>query len=409
MSRAIFAIGLDIGSGSIKGICASKKKDSENFEVLAKSEITSFGVRKGVVENPEVVSEKVQTIVKELQQATGHKIEDACININGSRIFTKASRGTVAISRADDLISEEDVDRVVQAAEAISLTSNNEMLKVFPLDYAVDNEFGIKDPVGMKGTRLEADILAVCAFGPHKRYLTNAVLDADLQVLDILPSPVAAAYAVLAPEQMELGTAVIDIGASTTGLAVYEEGKLVHTAIFPIGSNNITNDIAICLQIPVEVAERIKRDFKVRAPSKTTVKKTKSRIKTGEEVPVVEDITLNFNHKELNKIIFSRMEEILTIVEAELKKIGRQGKLPGGVVLVGGGSKLSGVLDLAKRKIKLPCQIGYPRNFSGLDPDPGLSVLCGLAAGYAQCEEEGGAAMPSIGSWFKKLLKYFIP
>lgn len=410
MSKAYFAIGLDIGSGSIKGICATRKKETEQYEVFAKAEIPSFGVRKGVVEIPEKVSEKVAMLVKELSAATSSKIHGACININGSRIFGKQSKGNVVIANANEIISEDDMLRALEAAKAISLTPNNEVLDVFPNEYIVDSENGIKDPVGMKGTRLEADIMAVCAFNPHKKYLTDCILDADVEIEDIIPSPLAAASSVLTPEQKELGTILIDFGAGTTSLAVFEEGKLIHLAIFPIGSNNITNDIAIGLRTSVEMAERVKRDYKVKAPKKPAKSKKSKVVSFDDDQEVKEEPIISYNHKFLEKIIGSRLAEVFSLISDELKKIGRQGRLPGGAVIVGGGAKLAGIVDYSKKYLGLPTRIGYPQGFLGIDPDPSLAVLCGLVMDRdIEVVKSGPGFFSAIGKAIAKALKFFIP
>ena len=411
MSKAHFAIGLDIGSGGIKGICAARKKETEQYEVFATSEIASFGVRKGVVEIPEKVSEKIRLVVKELVTTTGGKISSACININGSRIFGKQSKGNVVIANANEIITEDDMLRALEAAKAISLTPNHEVLDVFPNEYIVDNENGIKDPVGMKGTRLEADIMAVCAFNPHKKYLTDAVLDADVEVDDIIPSPLAAASSVLTLEQKELGTILIDFGAGTTSLAVFEEGKLLHVAIFPIGANNITNDIAIGLRTSVEMAERVKRDYKTKAPKKSAKAKKSNVIVLEEDDSLVkEEPIISYNHKFLEKIINSRMAEIFSLISEELKKIGRQGRLPGGAVLVGGGSKLAGISECCKKYLNIPTRIGYPQGFMGIDPDPTLAVLCGLVMDRdVEVVKSGPGIFSAIGKAIGRALKFFIP
>jgi len=414
MSKVNFAIGLDIGSGTIKGICALRKKETEQYEIYAKAEVASFGVRRGVVESPEKVAEKVRLLVQEMSHAINDKIQGACININGSRIFSHGSKGNVVIAAANEIITEDDVNRAMEAARVISLTNNTEIIDVFPSQFIVDNEGGIKDPTGMKGTRLEADIMALCAFAPHKRYLTNAVLDADLEIYDIMASPIAASEAVLTPEQKETGVVLVDIGAGTTSMAVFEEGRLIHVAVFPLGSGNITNDIAIGLKIPVEKAEKIKKEFKFkRGGAKPKIKKSK---KKNEEADLMEeeDLEISQNYKILERIISLRVQEILTQVRDELKKIGKSASLPGGVVIVGGGAKMHGIIDNAKRILALPCQIGKPRGFLGLDPDPSLAVLCGLIMDrdveYMDGHSEGGLRwLDKIWESIKKLLKFFIP
>lgn len=406
MSKVRFFTGLDIGSHSIKGICVAKRPESEEYEVYAKTDIVSFGIRKGVVENPQKVTEKIKLLIRELSQMTGEKIEDVCININGSHIFAKQSRGTVAISRADDQISKEDVNRVIQAATAISLANNKEVLKVFPSEFVVDDQSDIKDPVGMKGTRLETEITALCAFAPYKRYLANAVLDADLQINDIIPSPIAAARAVLTPEQKELGVALLDLGAGTTGLAVYEEGKMIHSCIFPVGSSNITNDIAIGMRTSIDEAEKIKKNFSLKGRAK---KEPKARKKNQDESNNIEMEKIIFNYRELHSIVAARLSEIFKSVNEELKKIQKQGKLPAGIIITGGGAKIPGIVDFARKELKLPAQIGRVLSFTNIEDDPTFGTLCGLVICNSELEGEEPQNRGNFWSKVKRFFKSFIP
>ncbi len=255
--------GLDIGTGSIKGLTIAKKQDSSGFDVISQAEKFSLGIRKGAVINSEEVSKNIRWVLSNLQQNSDEKIEKVYVNLNGGHIFCLPSRGSVVISRADQKISEEDIDRVIQAAKAFCLPgNNNEILGIFPKEFIVDGQKGIKEPLGMKGVRLEAEVLVLCAFSPYVKNLTEAVLNCDLQIEDIIPSALAAGKAVLTPEQKELGVMLVDIGAGATSLAIYNEGDLIHSAVIPIGSSLITQDIAIGLQTEIDIAEKIKTNGK---------------------------------------------------------------------------------------------------------------------------------------------------
>lgn len=404
MAKPHFLTGLDIGTSSIKGLVVLEKPGVAELEVISKAEVPSFGVRRGAVIDIDNVSRKIRELRDQLQEEGGQKVDSVYINIGGSHIFVTASRGSVAVSRADQKISQEDIDRVMQAAQAISLPPNKEILEVFPKEFIVDDEKGLKEVLGMQGIRLEVEVLALCAFSLYLKNLTNSVLRADLQILDVTPSPIAASRAILTAQQKELGVATVEIGAGTTGLAVYEEGDLIHTAIFPVGSAHITNDIAIGLRTETEIAEKIKRKFGACSP--VEIKKT-------EKLDLPHQPPLTFSHRMLRKIIEARISEIFEQVNRELKKISRQGLLPAGVVLTGGGSKLPGIVEFAKKALKLPARLGVPQGFIGLEEDPALSTVCGLVLGGVSLEGEvrkdSMFLREGIGSKIKRFLRIFIP
>lgn len=410
---------LDIGTSTIRLLTASKDIEKGDFEILEMKEISSSGVRKGAIVDPEELSKKLQLLILQSQIFNARKINSVFVNINGNRISSVFSHGLVSVSRADQKISQGDIDRVLQAAQTVSLPKNKEVLDVFPKDYIVDRENGIKDPLGMRGVRLEADVLLVCAFSPYFHNLTQAVLGSGIETEDILPSPLAAASAVLTPRQKELGVVIVDIGAATTGMAVFEENTLLNLAVFPIGSAHISNDIAIGLRTDIDTAERIKKDFgsciaskgrkihKIKIDSASKIKERLLKKKTSDR-----DFDLNFSQKMMTEIVEARVCEIFEQVQKELKKISRQGLLPAGVVLTGGGAKLPKIVELAKKELKLPCQIGVPRRFAGIKEDPSLATVCGL---ILEGDAPGGGKPLISAFWrnlsdkLKKVFRIFIP
>jgi len=207
------------------------------------------------------VAKNIRNSIFEVQKKFDEKINSVYVNIGGHHIYFTPSRGLVSVSRADQKISQEDKERVLKAAQAISLPSNYEILDIFPQEFIVDNQGEIREPVGLTGIRLEVKVFLFCVFSPYLKNLTQSVLEAGFQIEDITASPLAAARSVIGAREKELGVALLDIGAATTGLAVFEEGKLIHLAVFPIGSENITNDIAIGLRTKIDVAEKIKKQF----------------------------------------------------------------------------------------------------------------------------------------------------
>jgi len=397
--------GLDIGTETIKILVVLKKPEQEGLEVLSQIIKPCSGVRKGVVIKPENITEAIKALISEAENSSGEKIKSVYSNINGSHLSAVFSRGKIAVSRADKKISQEDIDRAVQASkEAIILPPNKEVIGFFPKEYIIDGESGIKEALGMEGLRLEAEVLLLSVFSPYLQNLTKAISNAELKILDIQPSPIAAAEAVLTPQQKELGVALIDIGAETTGIAIFEEENLIHTAIFPIGSSHITRDIAIGLKCDVDLAEKIKLEFGSCALGREKGEKYKrDKIKIGD--------SLSFSRKMLNGVIEARVSEIFEQIDKELKNISRQKLLPAGLVLTGGGAKLPKIVDFAKKELKLPCRLGKPKGFIGLEGDPSLSTVCGLVLGGIGFEgeiyrlESGKGIISSLKDFFR----YFKP
>ena len=409
MAKNQIITGLDLGTKSIKILAVEESSRSQELELLGQGEFPAFGIRRGAVVNVEEVSRCIQEVASQLQQEIGRKIEDIYINVSGNHIYCAPSQGTVVVSRADQKISEEDVKRVIQDAQAFSLPSNREIMDVYPLEFIVDGQGGIKTPLEMQGVRLEAKVLALCGFSPYLKNLTSSVLDAGFQILDITPSSLASARACLTPRQKELGACLIDMGAGTTDLAVYEEGDLIHFAVFPIGSDHITNDIAVGLRTDVDIAEKIKKEFGTcvwRGGDKKEKIELPKNSENGE--PLV------FSRKMLTRIIEARILEIFNLIQKELKKTAVKGRLPAGAVLTGGGVRLSKIVELAKKELKLPVRLGYPSGIAGLERNPAWSTAAGLVLrGYDFMEEKGAGPSSSwvkdMVSKSKKILKILIP
>jgi len=422
MAKGNVIIGLDIGSGTIKALAVYKPKKKERLEVLGFAEEISSGVRKGVVISPDEVSVIIRSVFKKISEKINQNpsrsegwrrtnvlrgVNSVYVNVGGSHIFCTGSRGLVSVSRADQKISPEDVERVLQAARTFPLPSNREVLEVLPKEFIIDGEKGIKEVLGMHGVRLEAEVLVLGGFAPYIKNLTEAVLNSGLQINDLVISPISSSRAVLTLREKELGVALLDIGAGTTGFSIFEERDLIHLAILPIGSGHITNDIAIGLKTDIDIAERIKLEFGT-SSFQGSDKKEKIKLSEGE--------TLVFSRKQLSKIIEARVLEIFKEVNKELKKISHQQLLPGGVVLTGGGAKLPKIKEFARREFRLPCRLGRPQGFSSAQEDPKLATVCGLVLRGLDLESEklgfgGGFSIrgKGIGSRIKKIFKIFVP
>lgn len=402
MAKSQIITGLDIGSSTIKVLVAKNDPKKEELEVLAFDEENSLGTRKGVVVEPEETTAQIQLVFEKIKNQINKKINSVYLNIGGSHIFSTVSRGLVSVSRADQKISFEDIERLMQAAQTFNLPPNREVLELIPKEFIVDGERGLKEVLGLKGIRLEAEVLVFGGFGPYIKNLTTAVLNAGVQIEDLVISAIASSRSTLTKKEKELGVALLDIGAGTTDIAVFEEGNLIHLAVLPIGSANITNDIAIILKTDVDVAERIKLEFGTLF-FQGTDKKEKIRLDDGE--------ILIFSRRQLSKIIEARVSEIFREVNKELKKISRYQSLPGGIVLTGGGAKMPKIREFAKKEFRLPSRIGKPQGFSSLQEDPKLATVCGLVLKALDLKTEkedfrGAFSFPSK-TFFNKLKNFF--
>lgn len=404
--------GLDIGSSSIRVVAASfrgLKPEDKNLlsgvQILGTGYSASGGVRRGIVVDIADVAGAIQQAVKEATNVAGVSLKRVVVGVNGAHLEGSPSRGVVAVSRADREITEGDVNRAVRAAEAISTAQNREILQVIARSFNIDSEKGIKNPVGMNGVRLEVDSLVITGSSPFLKNLDKALEQSGLEKGLSVPSPIASAEAVLDKKQKELGVLVLDIGAETTSLAVYEEGEIVHLKVLPIGSALITSDIAIGLRIDLDTAELIK--IKYGSALSAEIRKT--------EVINLADLGLDeqarVRRQEVSEIIEARLGELFAMVNKELEKIGRRGFLPAGVILVGGGVKLPGLLELAKKELELPGRIGYPQGVGGLVDrvtDPAYVKAMGLVlAGLQESAKQPSFAAEKTDSFLRPIKNFF--
>jgi len=387
MRRSDITVGLDVGSSQVRLVVAAREE--ERWRVLGSGKALCNGLRKGVVVDIEETTNAINKAAEVAERIAGVPIEKAVINIGGSHVNATPSKGVVAVSRADGEVSQEDVERVLASAQSIispDTAANREIIHVVPRSFSLDNQSEIRDPVGMNGMRLEADALIITSSTPYIRNLSKCVNQAGIEIAGAVASPLAAAESVLNRRQKELGVVVIDIGVGTTDIAVYEEDQLIYIATLPVGSGHITNDIAIGLKTSIEVAEKVKREYGSAVAKDVSVKKeiNLSRISKNEEGSI--------KAKEIAEIIEARMEEIFNLVNKELKKIKRDGMLPAGAVLTGGGAKLPGIVDLAKKELHLPAQVGFPIRMEGVGDaldDPSYAVVTGLIL-WEQVERGSG-------------------
>jgi len=367
--------GLDIGSTAIRLAVGQNIEGGEKIHIIGTAEVLAEGISKGIISSIEDAVSSISACLEKAERMIGVPIESAWVGISGGHIISQESRGVVAVARSDGEISEDDIERSIEAARTVATPPNYEILHVIPKGFTVDGQVGIKDPLGMTGIRLEVDTQIIQGLGSQIKNLTKAVYRPGINIEDLVLSILATSEAVLTSRQKELGVAVINIGGSTTSLAVFEEGDILHTAVMPIGSDHITSDIAIGLRISIDAAEKIKLEYGTALSSEVG---KRDEIDIGE----LEGKESNFiSKKYIAEITEARVEEIFEKVDAELKKIDKSGKLPAGIVLTGGGAKLNGLVDAAKKKLRLPASLGKPSNItSAIDKvnDPAFATAIGL-------------------------------
>ncbi len=394
MAKKISA-GIDIGTYQVKVMAAENAHVGERIapRVTGTGFAESKGLRHGYIINQTDVTKAIQAAVAQAEKTSGFRIKSAYLSVGGIGLSSMTSTGTVAVSRADSEISDLDVDKAIDASRAAipaSLSVNRRVIHTIPIQYRVDGKpvLGNK-PTGMKGNKLEAKVLFVTAIENHLQDLIQAVEDAGVEVPQVIAAPLAASLVTLTKSQKIAGSVLANIGAETVSIVVFENNIPISLETFPIGSNDITNDIALGLKIPLEEAERVKLGAI-----------------TGATYP----------KKKLDDIIEARLSDILDLIEAHLKKIGRSGLLPAGIILTGGGSGISALEELARSSLNLPSRIAS-MNWSGgmREPikDASWSVAYGLCRiGLSQEDEEQtlgvGLAHKARGT-LKNLLRQLLP
>lgn len=365
-------IGLDIGTSAVRCVVGGFDPNGSNLpSIIGHGQASNQGMRRGTVVHVDEVAEAIATAVTEAERISGVHINSATVNVNGSHVSGLDSEGVIAISAANREITPEDRLRVEEAATIVNLPPNREIVQFFAKNYSLDGQRNIKDPVGMHGVRLEVDAHIVTASSPNMRNLDMALEKGGIVANHHTVSGLAAAEAVLTRQQKEAGTVLVDVGAGTTNLIVFEDGEVQHVAVIPIGGQHITNDLAIGLRTDLDIAEAVKIQH---AGLRENDHKSDVSVKVGAK-------THHFDFEEISMITSARVEELLEYVNKELQKIRRAGKLPGGAVITGGSSKLPGIDDFARDHLELPARIGKLHNIGGLVDtveDPGFTTVVGL-------------------------------
>jgi cell division protein FtsA len=419
-------VGLDVGTSHIRLVAGQLGLSQDrrlSLNIIGAAEVQSQGMARGAVSSLEDAVSSISACLEQAERVLGVPLADATVGIGGTFISSQEARGVIGVSRTDGEIRAEDVARVIEAARAYVNPANQEILHVLPRSFSVDGQQGIKDPVGMQGIRLEVDALIIQGLSSHVRNYTKAVFRTGLDISELVYLPLAVSEAVTQSRQRELGVCVVCIGASTTGIAVYENGELLRAVTLPIGADHITSDLAIGLRVSLETAERLKRVHGMAFADAIP--------KRAAEVDLLEfgaDGNELVSPRLIAEIIEARVEEIFEKVEAELKRIDREGLLPAGIVLSGGGAKLPGMVEVAKRVLRLPCSIGQvnlPSSMPEVLQDTAFSTALGLVMWSFENERreesgsssrsmktmssKGGELMGKIGNPIKKIFKSFIP
>lgn len=351
-----YAVGLDIGTTTVRAVVAHVDATTGAPTVVGVGSAVNSGMRKGSVANLNGPAHAIDEALGEAERMSGYQVDGATISINGTHILSTRADGMIAVGAADHEITHEDIARIEDVATVGKVPANREVLEIIPHAYRLDGQDNIKDPLGMSGTRLEIDAHVVSVLGPHFTNLQKATELAKVAPHQIVPSGIAAARAVLTEQQMEHGVALVDIGGATTSIAIYEEGDLQYTSVLPYGGINITNDLAIGLKTDPEIAEKVKvqHAYAVARPDTGNV-----NVKHEKEV-------FSFSSSEIDEIIEARLEDIFEGIQKELKKAGRAGQLPSGVVLTGGTAQIKGLSEYAKQSLELAVRIGKPTGFGGV-------------------------------------------
>jgi len=397
-------VGLDIGTTKI-AVIISELEESGPPRIVGMGTSRSEGLKRGVVINLEKTVESITKALEDAEMMAGVKVNSVFAGIAGDHIRSINSRGVIALSGSGSDISSKDVERVINAARAVALPMDREIIHVLPQEYTVDDQSGIKDPIGMSGVRLEAEVHIVTGAVTSAQNIYRSVKKAGLEVCDLVLQPLASSYALLSPEEEELGVALIDLGGGTTDIAIFHDGSIRHTAVIGLGGNNVTNDIAIGLRTPVEQAEEIKKSYGCAL----------SGLVDSDEMIKVPGVG-GREPKEISRgvlaaIIEPRAEEIFSLVLREIKKTNYSDLLVAGVVLTGGGSLMEGMIELAEQIFDMPVKKGIPQGFSGLVDmvsTPIHSTGVGLILyGLEQLKEGKSKGGSKEKGWFRRMKNLF--
>ena len=386
-------VGLDIGTSKVVAIVAELGLEGE-IDIIGIGSHPSKGLKKGVVVNIETTVESIKRAIEEAELMAGCQIEQVYAGIAGSHIRGLNSHGIVAIR--DKEVFQADIERVIDAAQAVAIPADQKVLHVLPQEYVVDDQEGVKEPLGMSGVRLEAKVhLITCAVNAYQN-IEKCIKRCGLEVEDIILEQLASGDAVLTEDEKDLGVCLVDIGGGTTDIAIFSEGAIRHTAVIPIAGDQVTNDIAMALRTPTPNAEEIKIKYACALGSLAQENET---IK----IPSVGDRSdRNLSRQALADVVEPRYEELFSLVQAELRRSGFEDLVAAGIVLTGGTSKIEGAIELAEEIFHMPVSLGKPKNVAGLSDivrNPIYSTAVGLLHYGANQQTRGAANKPKQKSY----------
>ncbi len=423
---------IDIGSSKIATLVGIVDKEKESVRVIGYDRVASSGVKKGLIVDIDKASQALEKSIVKAERMSGRKIDRAYVTVGGPHISSLNSHGVVAVSDPEGEITEEDVLRVIEAAKAISLSSNKEMIEILPREYIVNGQGGINNPVGMSGVRLEVETHIITASTTSLRNIERVLSQVGVENLGFVYSALASAEAVLTETERELGVVLVDIGGGKTDMCMFVEGAVAYSASLPIGARNITNDIAVGLRISLSSAERLKlylshkyrgKHLFIRSGRKGEKNITEDVIDST-KVGIPERLEGLKLKSFLNDIVLPRYEEIFTLIGEEIEKSGFADRVPSGIVLTGGGSLSAGIEEVGRQVLGMPIRVGYPQKISGLIDEvstPEYSSLIGLILYVRENIIKEGIEIKnfdrilrnlSFGSYLRKLrefIKQYIP
>ena len=401
-----YAVGIDVGTKNVRCVIGYIDADGDAPKIVGVGTAPNSGMRKGTVTNLAGPAEAIDTALGAAERMSGHQVKTAVLSVNGSHLTSTKADGMITVGTTDNEVTPEDIVRLEDMATTGKIAQNREILEIVAHSYRLDGQDNIKDPIGMTGTRLEIKANVVSGLLPHITNLQKLAEMAKVEVSSVVPAVLASAQAVLTENQRENGVAVLDIGAATTGVAVFEEGDLQYLSVIPLGGQNVTNDLAIGLRTDPEIAESVKLAHARFGGKKLGKVETKHEKKT-----------YSFEQSEIDEIVGARYEEIFEAVAKELKKAGRAGKLPSGAVLTGGGANTKGLVDFTKEQLGVAARLGKPSEYGGASNEikgPEFSAAAGLMlidaasdVSYAKSPQNAKKAAEKAGGFLRGIFAKF--
>jgi cell division protein FtsA len=415
--------GIDIGSSKVATILAIKSKDSDDLRIIGFNATQSKGVKKGIIVDIDQATLSIESSVEKAERMAGHQIKEAYVTVGGPHISSLNSSGVVAVSNPQLEVVSEDVQRVIEAAKAISLANTRKVIDVSPREYSVDGQSGISNPIGMSGVRLEVNTHIITASTPNLKNTDKVLADLGIKNKGYVFAGVASSEAVLTDTEKDLGVAVIDIGGGKMDICIYIEGALSYSASIPVGARHISNDIAVGLRVSLDTAEKVKVYLSNKYQIEVLKKKEKIMLSSA-KIGVTEQLPEVPEREIIDGIILPRLDEMFSLISEEIQKSGFAKSIPSGIVLTGGGALTVGMVEVGKKITRLPIRIGVPEKGTGLVDEvmsPLYSATLGLIYHDSSLYEKEDIGLKDFNAILKnfsindiisnvrKLVKQFIP